>query len=73
MANENNPVGAVTELVDVVAKTAKQGADALNSGINSAVGLIEPVGKACVSVLSSVMDAAAQVYQSIGDAMAPKK
>lgn len=73
MANENTPVGAVTELVDTVSKTAKQGAEALNNGINTAVSLIDPLGKACVSILATVMDAVGQVYQSIGDAMAPKK
>ncbi|NTU91012.1 MAG: chlorosome envelope protein B [Chlorobiaceae bacterium] len=73
MANENNPAGAVNELVDVVAKAAKQQAEVLNNAINSAVSLIEPLGKACVSFLSSVMGTAAQVYQSIADAMAPKQ
>jgi hypothetical protein len=73
MANENNPVGAVNELVDVVAKTAKQQVEVLNSGITSAASLIEPLGKACVSLLSAVMGAAGQLYQGIADAMAPKK
>jgi len=73
MANENNPAGAVNELVDVLAKVAKQQADALNSGISTAASLIEPMGKACVSILSTVLNAATQLFQGIADALAPKK
>ncbi len=73
MANENNPAGAVNELVEVVAKAAKQQADVLNNAISSAVQLIEPLGKAVVTLLSTVTGAAAQVFQSIADAIGPKQ
>lgn len=73
MANETNPAGAVNELVDVVAKAAKQQAEVLNNAINSLVSMIEPVGKACVSLLSSVTGAAAQLFQGIADAIGPKQ
>ncbi len=73
MANENNPAGAVNELVDVLSNVAKQQAEALNKGITSASQLIEPAGKAFVSILSSVLTAATQIFQAIADALAPKK
>ena len=73
MANENNPIGAVNELVDVASKSAQQLAETLCGGIKSAAGLIEPLGKACTSILSTAVDAAGQIFQGIADAIAPKK
>jgi hypothetical protein len=73
MANENNPVGAVNELVEVASKSAQQLAETLCGGLKSAAGLIDPLGKACVSILSTVLGAATQVFEGVANALAPKK
>ncbi|NTU68235.1 MAG: chlorosome envelope protein B [Chlorobiaceae bacterium] len=73
MANENNPVGAVNELVDVASKTAQQLADTLCGGIKSAAGMVDPLGKACVSFLSTVLGAATQLFEGVAGCCAPKK
>ncbi len=73
MANENNPVGAVNELVDVASKTAVQLADTLCGGIKSAAGMVDPLGKAFVSLLGNVLGAATQVFESVAGVLAPKQ
>ncbi len=69
----NDVSGAVTNLLETLGKLAQQQVDLLTSGIKSAVGLIEPLGKTATDLVGSVINALNQVLQSVSAAIAPKK
>jgi len=74
MSNGTNDVsGAINNLLETVGKLAQQQVELLNSGIKTAVQLIEPLGKTANDLVGNVLGTVNQVLQNVSSAFAPKK
>ncbi len=69
----NDVSGAISNLLDTLGKLAQQQVEMLTSGIKTASGLIEPLGKTATDLVSNLIGTLNQVLQSVSAAIAPKK
>lgn len=67
MANgsNNDLAGAISGLMDTFAKLGQQQVEMLNSGINTASEMVEPLGKTMTDLAGNVVNTVNQVMQNI--------
>ncbi len=69
----NDVSGAITNLLETLGKLAQQQVELLTGGIKTATGLIEPLSKTAIDLVSNLVGTLNQVLQSVSAAFAPKK
>jgi chlorosome envelope protein B len=69
----NDLTGAISNLIETVGKLAQQQVELLNSGVKTAAGMIEPLGKTATDLVGNLLGAVNQVLQSVSSAVAPKR
>lgn len=75
MANEttNDFSAAFSALLDTAGKLVQQQTELLTSGVQTVVGIVEPLAKTAIDLLGSAINTAGQALQNVSSTIAPKK